>query len=77
MTFPHKLADKIGSFLPYYINHAIIAALIGLATGEPLCGALFYAGREVRDWQKAGRFDHRGFWWPVLVMGAWKALNLI
>lgn len=43
-------------------------------------GAAFYAGREIRDWEKLGRFDRPGFWWPVgfaLGMIAWRVLGLV
>ena len=52
--------------LPYYINHLLIALVIGLIFQNFFVGGSFYAGREVRDWQKLGHFDHKGFWWPVV-----------
>jgi len=60
---------KIFSFntgLPYYINHLIIALLIGILFFNFMVGAAFYAGREIRDWEKIGEFDHKGFWFPVI-----------
>ena len=64
------IMDKIFKFdtgLPYYINHLLIALLIGTVFGlNYFVGAAFYAGREIRDWEKLGRFDHKGFWWAVI-----------
>jgi hypothetical protein len=51
--------------LPYWANHVWISVLIGLLLGNFLCGATFYVGREIRDWEKIGNFDHLGFWPPV------------
>lgn len=47
------------------------------ATALP--GLFFYAGREFRDWEKghnfaSGRFDQKGFWWPVLPSAAMESL---
>lgn len=61
------IIGRLGRIFPHYgVAHLTVALGVGLVTGAPICGAAFYAGREIRDWQKAGRFDHRGFWWPVV-----------
>lgn len=36
----------------YYHKHLMIACAISALTLTPLAGAMFYLGREVRDWQK-------------------------
>ena len=56
---------KLDTGLPYYVNHTLIGIAIGLLFQNMFVGASFYAGREIRDWEKLGHFDHRGFWWPV------------
>jgi hypothetical protein len=61
----HTLS-KLNTGLPYYINHAIIAVVIGFIFGNFFVGAAFYVGRELRDWEKLGYFDHPGFWWPIV-----------
>ena len=57
---------KLKTGLPYYINHLIISLAIGAVFFNFMVGASFYAGREIRDWEKLGSFDHRGFWFPVI-----------
>ena len=57
---------NIKTAFPYFINHLIIALTIGFVFQDFFVGAAFYTGREIRDWQKLGYFDHAGFWWPVL-----------
>ena len=45
----------------------VIGALAWLIGATPiLTGALFYAGRETRDFEKLGWFDRLGFLWPVV-----------
>jgi hypothetical protein len=63
-----KVSDllKIKTGLPYYINHLIISLIIGISFGNLIVGASFYIGRELRDWEKLGSFDHKGFWFPVV-----------
>ena len=55
---------------PYWVNHALIAVAIGWPFGNWWVGAAFYSGREIRDWQKLGYFDHAGFWAPVVACAA-------
>tara|TARA_R110000751_G_scaffold281362_3_gene383897 strand:+ start:884 stop:1117 length:234 start_codon:yes stop_codon:yes gene_type:complete len=57
---------KIKTGFPYYINHLVIALIIGFIFQNFFVGAAFYIGRELRDWEKLGHFDHKGFWWPVV-----------
>ena len=57
---------KYKTGFPYYINHLIIALVIGFVFQNFFVGAAFYVGREIRDWENLGHFDHRGFWWPVV-----------
>lgn len=55
--------------IPYYIKHLAIASAISIITLTPSAGAWFYAGREVRDWEKGHKykwFDHKGMWWPFI-----------
>ena len=66
----------LGGVLPYWMNHVIVAFVVGLIFGGPAYGFLFYAGREIRDWEKAGRFDRPGFWAPTRAMAAWHALRI-
>ena len=62
-----NLFRKINTGLPYYINHLLIALAIGFVfQNNFFVGAAFYTGRELRDWEKLGYFDHKGFWWPVV-----------
>jgi cytochrome bd-type quinol oxidase subunit 2 len=61
-----KKIFKYNTGLPYYINHLIIALFIGIIFGNLFAGATFYIGREIRDWEKLGHFDHKGFWIPVI-----------
>jgi hypothetical protein len=62
-----KKIFKFRTGLPYYINHLVIALVIGTVFGfNYFVGAAFYTGREIRDWEKLGYFDHKGFWWPVI-----------
>lgn len=84
-----NLYYKLKGHFPYYINHLIVAILLGIVTISPIAGAMFYAGREIRDWEKngnfaPGRFDHQGFWWPFiplliadLIFKAWILLTFI
>lgn len=51
---------------PYWLDHLLVAAAISLVLQEPLAGALFYAGREVRDREKLGRWDWPGLLAPVV-----------
>jgi hypothetical protein len=69
MTIPQAMKEifKFNTGLPYYINHVIIALIIGASFGIFTVGAVYYVGREMRDWEKLGYFDHKGFWWPVVV----------
>lgn len=57
---------KLKTGLPYYINHLIISIIIGLIFSNFIVGASFYIGRELRDWEKIGKFDHKGFWIPTI-----------
>ena len=50
----------------YYHKHLLVAVLISIATLSPTAGAMFYAGREVRDREKLGRWDWRGLLYPVI-----------
>lgn len=57
---------KIKTGFPYYVNHLIIALAIGFVFQNFFVGGAFYVGRELRDWEKLGHFDHKGFWFPVV-----------
>lgn len=58
--------------LPYWAHHVLIASgimlacwpVFGLQAGA-LAGAMFYAGREVRDREKLGAWDWPGLLAPV------------
>ena len=65
---------KYKTGFPYYINHLIIALVIGFVFQNFFVGAAFYIGREIRDWEKLGHFDHKGFWWPVVACFALQAI---
>jgi len=58
----------LSKLLPrYYLRHAAVALAISAAaffvpTAWALAGAVFYAGREIRDREKLGVWD-----WPGLV----------
>ena len=67
--FSMKEIFQFNTGLPYYINHVIIAMIIGGVFGNFLVGVVYYVGREMRDWEKLGHFDHKGFWWPFVVCG--------
>jgi len=71
--------SKLGNLspFPYYINHLLIAVVLSLIFGTPLAGMFFYVGREIRDWEKEGYFDHKGFWTPVVPTFVWWILTLI
>lgn len=75
MTIADTLFLKIAQVrtgLPYWVNHIVIALAIGWAFGNLWVGASFYAGREIRDWEKLEprHFDQKGFWAPVLACAA-------
>ena len=59
---------KINTGYPYWMNHLLIALAMGALLGNFFIGAAFYAGREIRDWEKLPDrgFDHPGFWAPVI-----------
>lgn len=66
-----RLESLLSAILPrYYLRHAAIAlALSAVAFFVPaawaLAGAVFYAGREIRDREKLGVWDWPGLLWPV------------
>jgi len=67
----------IAKTIPHYINHLIIACCISYVFQEPLMGVAFYAGREIRDWEKLANFDlsgfdYPGFWVPAIPLIAFK-----
>mgnify|MGYP003650746398 CR=1 FL=1 len=66
MRMQIKSILKFNTGLPYYINHLLISLVIGAAFCNFMVGASFYTGRELRDWEKLGSFDHKGFWFPVV-----------
>jgi len=67
---------KLDTGLPYWVNHILVAVVIGLALNNFLCGAFYYVGREMRDWEKLGYFDHPGFWAPVIVCSILEVLRV-
>ncbi len=74
------IMNKIFKFktgLPYYINHLLIALTIGAVFQNFFVGAAFYIGRELRDWEKLGYFDHKGFWWAVLPCTAIEVVRMM
>ena len=66
------MLNRLQNIFPYYINHVIVGAFIGLATlfltgglFGPIVGAAFYGAREVIQWRSGLRWDGRGFHYPV------------
>ena len=83
MTILNRLAKLPPfSYLPYFMDHLVIAGLISLAAvgaagfidipapltraDAILAGPLFYAIREFIQWRQKGYFDRRGFLYPML-----------
>jgi hypothetical protein len=56
--------------MKYYINHFLVSLAIDLAmyflTGGFFYGAMFYTGREVRDMEKLGFIDWKGWIAPMI-----------
>lgn len=48
---------------PYWVAHGLVAIAISLLTGFWLAGTIFYAGREIRDWEKLHNWKLAGFDW--------------
>jgi hypothetical protein len=52
---------------PYWVAHAVISVVISLITGYWLSGAIFYAGREIAQYEEKKYFDWKGFLAPLVV----------
>lgn len=71
MNLYDRAEDLLNKLLPhYYLRHAAVALAISavaffVPTAWALTGAVFYAGREIRDREKLGVWDWPGLLWPV------------
>ena len=71
--------------LRYFHKHLLAGFLISVITLMPGAGAMFYLGREIRDWQKGGIYptgnprnpgawDRKGLLWPFVPLMVWHGL---
>lgn len=72
------MIDKLIDYTPYWIAHALVAAVISflalwMSDGffSYFAGSMFYLGREIRDWEKLhdwklSGFDWKGLLWPII-----------
>ena len=68
----------------YHHEHLFWGLVLSIVFLMPGAGAMFYLGRELRDWEKANytpenprtiwSWDKKGLLWPFIPMMAWHGL---
>lgn len=79
LTVRYSAARHCGQIGPVAVAAVIMLAVwpVAGAGAGALAGIAFYAGREVRDWEKLGAFDWKGWLAPLIGNGALFLLSVV
>ena len=62
-----KVVEFFKKHTPYWMAHAVVALVLSIVFQHWMIGISFYAGREIRDWEKLHDWKLSGFDWKGLL----------